>query len=96
MANWMVGESAFVKAAQNSRLYLMVLDSVYTSRAAPSFSDIFTVSIWGCRPRAVLLSTCLQSNNRVELAFKEVLGSEIKPLFISKCVNELHLRYPVK
>lgn len=87
MANWMVGESAFVKAAQNSRLYLMVLDSAYTSSAAPSFSDIFTVLIWCCSPRAVLFFTCLQSNNRVELGFKEVLGSEMKPLFISKCVN---------
>lgn len=28
MVNWMVGESAFVTAAQNSRLYLMVVDLV--------------------------------------------------------------------
>lgn len=28
MANWMVGEGAFVMAAQNSRQYLMVVDLV--------------------------------------------------------------------
>lgn len=74
----------------------MVLDSVCTSSTAPSFSDIFTVLIWGCSPRAVLLFTCLQSNNRVESGFKVVLGSEIKPFYISQCVHWLHLmRCPV-
>ncbi len=53
MANWMVGESAFVMAAQNSSLYLMVVDLSLDGRnasccaAVHAFSDSLTVASRG-------------------------------------------------
>lgn len=71
VANWMVGESAFVMAAQNSGVCLI---AVYSFAAPKCYLDSYS-SLCVCVLSPLQRSICLYPQWKVE---KPILGSELK------------------